>query len=83
MLHWRLEPMKTIRLKRKITPPPPPQKTIILQCLAQAYPNAMTLSELMDACEERGYRGRFKTETDLRESICWHLDRMEEVECSN
>lgn len=75
--------MKTVRLKHKIVPPPAPQRTIILQCLAKEYPNAMTINDLVDACEERGYRSRFKGETNSHKSICWHLDRMSEVECSN
>lgn len=72
--------MRTIRLKRKITPPPAPQRTIILQCLAEVYPDGLSLEQLMDACERRGYRGRLKPDTDMRESIQWHLDRIDEVE---
>jgi hypothetical protein len=72
------------RLRKKIIPPPPPQRTIILQCLADAYPKALELDQLAHACERRGYRGRFKSETDIRASILWHLERIEEVEqCSN
>jgi hypothetical protein len=72
------------KLKTKITPPAAPQRTIILQCLADAYPNALTLQQLVNQCEDRGYRRTFKSETDISKSILWHVDRLSEVEqCSN
>jgi len=72
--------MRAIRLKRKITPPPAPQSTIILQCLAEAYPGGLSLDQLMSACESRGYARRLKPNTDMRESILWHLKRIADVE---
>jgi hypothetical protein len=68
-------------LKRKITPPPAPQRTVILQCLAQVYPEALTLDQLVDACESRGYRlsphiGICKL---LHKIVCALVDRPEFV----
>jgi hypothetical protein len=76
--------MKTIRLKQQITPPPATQKTIILESLAGAYPTALTLDQLIGACESRGYRRRLSPDIDIYTSVQYHLDRMDEIEqCSN
>jgi repressor of nif and glnA expression len=72
--------METVRLKKKVDPPPAPQRTIILQCLAEAYPAGMSLDNLASECEKRDYRRTFKTETDVLRSILYHLNRMDEVE---
>lgn len=59
---------------------PPKQEVIILECLGDAYPNCLTLDELVAACEKRRYRERFKADTDIRQSILWQLNRIKEVQ---
>jgi len=71
---------QTFKLKQGIIPPPAPQETIILESLAGAYPAALTLDQLVGACESRGYLRRLSPDIDIHKSIQWHLDRMNEVE---
>jgi hypothetical protein len=54
----------------------PVQRVILYTCLA-ARP-VHSLEELADGCTKRSYQSTFKSETNIRRSILYHLKRMEE-----
>ncbi len=52
------------------------QMTIIYECLEKL--GSPRLTELARCCEANGYRDRFKSETNTKKSILYHLKRMRE-----
>jgi len=51
------------------------QMTIVYQCL-EPYPSVHSLEDLVRSCHDRNYASTFKSETDIRKSLLYHLNRL-------